>query len=142
LRKRAIPPNSERKAGDPTSEEGNRNTLQRYVQVLARQDLDTIEDHLHDDYVEEYPQSSERIRGKHNERSILHNYPGRPNIIDYGFKLGAELGVAELIAEYSGERVYACETVELEDSKVKRVRAYFGEPFEAPQWRAQWVERM
>jgi hypothetical protein len=31
------------------SEEGNRNTLQRYVQVLARQDLDAIEDHLHDD---------------------------------------------------------------------------------------------
>ena len=124
------------------SEEGNRNTLQRYVQVLARQDLDTIEDHLHDDYVEEYPQSSERISGKHNWRSILQNYPGRPNIIDYGFKLGGELGVAELIAEYDGERVYACETVELEDGKVKRVRAYFGEPFEAPQWRAQWVERM
>ena len=59
-----------------------------------------------------------------------------------GFKLGAELGVVELIAEYDGERVYACETVELEDGKVKRVRAYFGEPFEAPQWRAQWVERM
>lgn len=80
------------------SEEGNRNTLQRYVQALARQDLDAIEDHLHDDYVEEYPQSSERIRGKHNWRSILQNYPGRPNIIDYGFKLGGELGVAELIA--------------------------------------------
>ena len=58
------------------SEEWNRNTLERYVQALARQDLDTIEDHLHDDYVEEYPQSSERIRGKHNGRSILQNYPG------------------------------------------------------------------
>jgi hypothetical protein len=124
------------------SEEGYRNTLERYVQALARQDLDAIEDHLHDDYVEEYPQSSERIRGKHNWRSILQNYPGRPNIIDYGFKLGGELGVAELIAEYDGERVYTCETVELEDGKVKRVRVYFSEPFEAPQWRAQWVERM
>jgi ketosteroid isomerase-like protein len=108
------------------SEEGNRNTLERYVQALARQDLDAIEDHLHDDYVEEYPQSSERIRGKHNWRSILQNYPGRPNIIDYGFKLGGELDVAELIAEYDGERVYTCETVELEDGKVKRVRVRVG----------------
>ena len=62
LRKRAIPSNSERKAGDPMSEEGNRNTLHRRSR---------IEDHLHDDYVEEYPQSSERIRGKGNWRSIL-----------------------------------------------------------------------
>lgn len=42
------------------SEEGNRNTLERYVQALARQDLDAIEDHLHDDYVEEYPS---RVKG-------------------------------------------------------------------------------
>jgi hypothetical protein len=47
-----------------------------------------------------------------------------------------------LSAEYNGERVYARDTVELEDGKVKRIRVYFGEPFEAPQWRAQWVERM
>ena len=124
------------------SEEENRDTLKRYVQALARQDLDAIEDLLHDDYLEEYPQSGERIRGKHNWRTILDNYPGRPNIIEHSFKLSGELGVAELIAEYDGERVYACETVELEDGKVKRVRAYFGSPFEAPQWRAQWVERM
>ena len=25
--------------------------------------------------------------------------------------------------------------------KMKRAREYFGEPFEAPEWRAQWVER-
>src|SRR3712207_1449377 len=83
------------------------------------------------------------VASTHNWRSILDNYPGRPNIIDHSFKLGGgELGVAELIAEYDGERVYACQAVELEDGKVKRVRAYFGGPFEAPQWRAQWVERM
>jgi hypothetical protein len=117
------------------SEEENRNTLERYVQALARQDLDAMEDLLHDDYVE-------GIRGKHNSRSILENYPGRPNIIEHSFKLGGELGVAELIAEYDDERVYACETVELEDGKIKRIRAYFGGPFEAPEWRAQWVERM
>jgi ketosteroid isomerase-like protein len=57
------------------SEEWNRNTLERYVQALARQDLDTIEDHLHDDYVEEYPQSSERIRGKHNWRTAELSWP-------------------------------------------------------------------
>jgi hypothetical protein len=36
----------------------------------------------------------------------------------------------------------AGEIVEFEEGKIKRARTYLAEPFEAPQWRAQWVERM
>jgi len=46
------------------SEQENRNTLERLFQAFARHDLDAIDDLMHDDYVEEYPQSGERIRGK------------------------------------------------------------------------------
>jgi limonene-1,2-epoxide hydrolase len=35
-----------------------------------------------------------------------------------------------------------CNIFELQDGKIKRTRAYFGDPFEAPEWRARWVERM
>ena len=31
---------------------------------------------------------------------------------------------------------------EAEGGKIKRATRYFGEPFEAAEWRAQWVERM
>jgi hypothetical protein len=31
---------------------------------------------------------------------------------------------------------------ELKDGKIWRDTRYFAEPFEAPEWRAQWVERM
>ena len=44
--------------------------------------------------------------------------------------------------EYEGNRTYSCEITEFEEGKIKRARAYFAEPFEAPQWRATWVERM
>src|SRR5215213_6092194 len=71
LRKRAIPSNSERKAVEPMSEEGNRNTLERYVQALARQDLDTIEDHLHDDYVEKGFLGSLRFLGSQPSSGAL-----------------------------------------------------------------------
>ncbi len=47
----------------------------------------------------------------------------------------------EMTPEYDGNRVRACEIVEFEDSKIKRARAYFAEPFKAPEWRARWVER-
>ncbi len=48
----------------------------------------------------------------------------------------------EMTLDYDGDRVHACEIVEFEEGKIKRARTYFAEPFEAPQWRAQWVERM
>lgn len=47
-----------------------------------------------------------------------------------------------MAVEYEGNRLYSCEITEFEGDKSKRTRAYFGEPFEAPEWRAQWVDRM
>jgi hypothetical protein len=32
--------------------------------------------------------------------------------------------------------------VEFSDGKIWRETRYYAEPFEAPEWRAQWVERM
>jgi hypothetical protein len=32
--------------------------------------------------------------------------------------------------------------IELRDGKMWRDRRYYAEPFEAPEWRSQWVERM
>ncbi len=124
------------------SEQQNRETLERYLQAFERQDLDAMEELLYDDYVEEYPQSGERIRGKDNWRKIAENYPGLPNVMDHSYVVSGDLGVMKMTLEYDGNRVYACEIVDFEDGKIKRARAYFAEPFEAPEWRAQWVERM
>jgi hypothetical protein len=124
------------------SEQQNRDTLERYIQALEQQDLDAMEELLHDGYVEEYPQSGERIRGKDNWRKIAENYPGLPNMTDHSYVLSGDLGVMKMTLEYNGNQVYACEIVDLEEGKIKRARAYFAEPFEAPEWRAQWVERM
>jgi ketosteroid isomerase-like protein len=124
------------------SEQQNRDTLERYFQAFERHDLDAMEELLYNDYVEEYPQSGERIRGKDNWRKIEENYPGLPNMTDHSYVLSGDLGVMKMTLEYDGNRVYACEIVDFEDGKIKRARAYFAEPFEAPEWRAQWVERM
>jgi hypothetical protein len=124
------------------SEQQNRDALERYIEAFERQDISATADLMHDDYVEEYPQSGERIRGKQNARSILENYPGLPKLIEHSYVLSGDLGVMKLTLDYDGHRVYACEIIDFEDGKVKRARGYFAEPFEAPEWRAQWVERM
>jgi ketosteroid isomerase-like protein len=124
------------------SEQENRDAVERYFQAFERQDLDAMEKLLHEDYVEEYPQSGERIRGKQNWRSVTENYPGLPNMTDHSYVLSGDLSVLKMTLEYDGNRIYACEIIDLEDGKIKRARAYFAEPFDAPDWRSQWVERM
>ena len=47
--------------------------VKKAVNAYAAADL------LHDDYVEEYPQSGERIRGKDIPRAIYDNYPSIPS---------------------------------------------------------------
>ena len=124
------------------SEQENRYAIERFFEAFERQDLDAIEELLHEDYTEEFPQSGERIRGRHNWRSVTENYPGLPNMTDHSYVLSGDLGVLKMTLEYDGNRIYACEVIDFQDGKIKRVRAYFAEPFEAPEWRAPWVERM
>ncbi len=53
------------------------------------------------------------------------------------------LWVAEGVADYGGGQIFDVVLIfELRDGKMWRDRWYFAEPFEAPEWRAQWVERM
>ena len=87
--------------------------------ILESQNIDAIDDLIHDDYVEEYPQSGERIRGKDNARTVYENYPGIPNLIDYGYRLEGDLAVAEMILDYDRKRMNVCEIVEFEDGKIK-----------------------
>lgn len=58
------------------SETSNRQVIDRYVRASVERDLDAQDELRHADYVSEYPQSGERIRGPQNARAILDNYPG------------------------------------------------------------------
>jgi hypothetical protein len=116
------------------SEQQARETLQRYFETFERQDPGAFVELLHDDYVEEFPQSGEWIRGKDNWQGMAENYPGLPTLVDHSYKIGGDLAVVELTVEYGGNRTHACEIVEFEEGKVKWRRAYFAEPFEASEW--------
>jgi SnoaL-like protein len=116
------------------SEQENQHTIERHFQAFEQRDLDAISELMHDDDVKELPQSGESIRGKQYARSVLEIYPGGlPNLLDYSYVVSGELGVMKMTLEYGGNRVYACEVIDFQDGKIKRVSAYFGEPFEAPE---------
>jgi hypothetical protein len=44
-------------------------------------------------------------------------------------------------ADYGTEVAHGIHLLELKDGKVIRETDYFAPPFEAPEWRAKWVER-
>jgi hypothetical protein len=101
----------------------------------------------HQDYVMEMPQSGERFRGRENMRAFQrarsdHSTPPRSlQLRRVPVKEG--LWVVEAVIDYGGGQVFDVVLIsELRDGKMWRDRWYFAEPFEALEWRAQWVERM
>ena len=97
-----------------------------------------------DDYVMEMPQSGERFRGRENMRAFQEAHPTPPSSLQVCRVLVKEgLWVVEGVIDYGDGRVLDFVVIsELRDGKMWRDRWYFAEPFEAPEWRAQWVERM
>jgi hypothetical protein len=100
----------------------------------------------HEDYVMEMPQSGERIRGKENMRAFQEAYPSHsnpPSIRIRRVLVRDGLWVAEGVNDYGGGQIFtSVQILELRDGKIWRDTRYYAEPFEAPGWRAQWVERM
>jgi hypothetical protein len=73
---------------------------------------------------------------------VFENIPLMPNVLEYRLTLSGDFAIAERTVEYGGNRSYNTAIIEMENGKVKRARQYFAAPFEAPQWRAQWAERI
>jgi hypothetical protein len=96
----------------------------------------------HEEYVMEMPQSGERIRGREKMRAFQEAYPNPPTMELRRVLVRDGLWVVELISDYGGQIYTPVLIIELKNGKIWRDRRYYAEPFEAPEWRAQWIERM
>jgi hypothetical protein len=96
----------------------------------------------HQDYVMEMPQSGERIRGREKMREFQEAYPNPPTMQLRRVIVRDGLWVVEIVSDYGGRIYRPVLIIELRDGKMFRDTRYYSEPFEAPEWRARWVERM
>jgi ketosteroid isomerase-like protein len=123
----------------------DRETIERFWAALSREDFDSALSLVHDDFEERYPQSGELIRGRRNFEGLLKSFPGFPSIEHVRTRGGGEVWVSELEFDYggtmAGQRWQVCEVIEMRDGKLWRIQAFFGQPFEPAEWRAQWAER-
>ena len=53
-----------------------------------------------------------------------------------------DLWVTEYTIVYKGQQAYTVSIMEFRDGKVVHETQYFADPFEAPAWRSQWVQRI
>jgi ketosteroid isomerase-like protein len=95
-----------------------------------------------DDAVLEYPQSGERIRGRHNIKASRFAQPNKKRFTVRRILGAADLWVSEFTLTYDGQPSYVVSIMEFQDGKVARETQYFSDAFAPGPSRAQWVELM
>lgn len=146
------------------AEPSGRTIVERYARALQEKDFTAQEALLADDFLDEMPQSGERVRGKANWLAIARNYPGGVGTIDPS---GARLVGAEdrwvltptfaplriegsgdvytyvgTVTYANGETWQMLMIIELRQGKIAKTTSWYAVPFEAPEWRARFVERV
>jgi hypothetical protein len=116
----------------------NRLTLEQYLAGA----LDSTQEYAirHEDVVIDMPQSGERIRGRDNMKAMQDAYPEPPKVTVRRIVGSGDLYVVELRSDYGGRIYYVAMIIEFREGKIIRETRYYADPFEAPSWRAQWVE--
>jgi hypothetical protein len=117
-------------------------TLRRHWAASDANDFATEHQIYRDDAILDYPQSGERIRGRHN---IQASRTAQPNTKRFTVRrmLGeGDLWITELVLTYDSQPFYVVSIMEFEGAQVVHETQYFSDPFEPGPSRAQWVEKM
>ena len=121
-----------------------REALNAHWQASAAEDFATEHSIYAEDSICDYPQSGERILGPKNLQALRSHHPGKPS----GFKIRRMIGtgnlwVTEYTINYQDQLAFTVSIMEFnDDGKVVHETQYFADPFEAPAWRSQWVQRI
>jgi SnoaL-like domain len=137
-----------------------RDLFARWLHALNTHDMETVRALAHPDFEDFYPQSGELTRGVANLEAIITNYPGELEGLGRDRIIGGEEkfvrsplftiirveGNDEVLtgiqrARYPDGSIWFIIVVgELREGKVYRTQSLFAPAFDAPEWRAQWVE--
>lgn len=141
----------------------SRAVLEKMFEIIGRREYDRLEEVLHPDFVQEIPQSGERVVGVENFRSILKNLPGSgpglvvatdPQIIGdkEHFMMTPTFNVVKVdsggdqLTSYvklkypDGSEWYVITFSSYKDGRIVKRFDFYAPLFNPPEWRAQWVE--
>ena len=119
-----------------------REALDRHWAAGDANDFDAEHAIYREDAVLEYPQSGERLRGRHNIQASRAAQPNAKRFTVRRIIGSGDLWVTEFILSYDGRPSYSVSIMEFLDGKVTRETQYFGDPFPPGPSRAHLVERI
>ena len=122
----------------------NKQILEDFWATMETNDFQAASRLLHDDFILDWPQSGERILGRENFVAININYPAEGKWhFEINHILAEEDVVVTDVSVTEGKifgRAITFSTVR--DGKIWKQVEFWPDPFEAPGWRAQWVQKL
>ncbi len=123
------------------SEDTNRRVIERLIECINTRRIEIMDDLFHEDAVMDWPQSKEMVIGGDNRRAIYGQFPSLPTVTPRRMLASGDLVVLEATLSYGDKPYLTVFIFELMNGRIKRETAYWSDPFDAPEWRAQWVTK-
>jgi hypothetical protein len=140
----------------------NEEVVRAYAEAHRTHDYAAVGALRHPEWVEDVPQTGERIRGHANDLEIMNHWPGgypdagglrltgsedrwvaTPSNTLHRIVGSGDTWWADGTASYPDGSTWFCAAlITLRDGLVHRETWFFAPPLEAPEWRAPWVERI
>ena len=117
-----------------------RPALDRHWAASDANDFEAEHEIYHENATLEYPQSGERIRGRHKIQESRTVQPSQKRFAVQRIVGNGNLWVTEFVLSYDGVPSYAVSIMEFSDGKVARETQYFCDPFQPGPSRAHLVE--
>lgn len=119
----------------------NVDLVKSFWQLFSEQKWDQAQALLHSEFVADWPQSRERMHGAQNFIDVNRYYPGNHKIqIVHAYGIGGMVVTTVWIEADTGQKTFANSYFQIKDEKIFRAEEYWAAPYEAPEWRSNWVE--
>ena len=144
-----------------STDRDSRSVFEAYLRAANGRDVAALEGLFDDDFEDVYPQSGEVTRGLANFRSIIEQYPGggyagkgthrlvgtedrwalTPSFTVVRIEGTGDTFTGVTRSRYpDGTDWHIVTIAQMRNGKLWRAETYFAQTFEAPAWRAAWVE--
>lgn len=122
--------------------EESKQVVERFWGAMQTNDFKAAGEFLHDDFVLDWPQSGEKIRGRTNFIAINENYPAHGrwhftinHLIAEGNEVVSDVSVTDGLIH---GRAITFSTVR--EGRIAYQVEFWPEPYSPPAWRDEWVE--
>ena len=119
-----------------------REALNQHWTASNSGDFATEHDIYHEDAFLDYPQSRERIVGRHNIQITRTLQPNKKRFVVDRIIGSGDLWITQLVLTYDRKPYYTASIMEFRGVKVARETQYFADAFEPGESRKKWVVSM